>query len=159
MITRVRWDSEPQPALSPGEAGILEYVEWVRRVGTWVHIMSLAAVSAGERRSAGIKTLVVWWPWSGCQTIIAAIKDRKAVSLISDNRRLEGVTGEDQLWLRDTWFPLAVATGLTRIATVLSPRGLGRIASEEIIRTAGTDKPIIRTFDSMPKAIVWVSST
>src|ERR1700675_1995609 len=34
---------------------------------------------------------------SGCQTIIAAIKDRKAVSLISDNRRLEGVTGEDQL--------------------------------------------------------------
>ena len=96
---------------------------------------------------------------SGCQTIIAAIEDRKAVSLISDNRRLEGVTGEDQLWLRDTWFPLAVATGLTRIATVLSPRGLGRIASEEIIRTAGTDKLIIRTFDSMPKAITWVSST
>ena len=138
MITRVRWDSEPQPALSPGEAGILEYVEWVRRVGTWVHIMSLAAVSAGERRSAGIKTLVVWWPWSGCQTIIAAIKDRKAVSLISDNRRLEGVTGEDQLGLRDTWFPLAVATGLTRIATVLSRVDL---AESQARRSSGRPAP------------------
>ena len=96
---------------------------------------------------------------SGYQTIIAAIRDRKASSLISDNRRLEGVTGEDQLWLRDTWFPLAVAAGLARIATVLAPRGLGRIASEDIIRMAGTDKMTIRTFDSLPKAISWLSST
>lgn len=96
---------------------------------------------------------------SGCQTIIAAIKDRKAVSLISDNRRLEGVTGEDQLWLRDTWFPMAVSAGLTRIATVLAPRGLGRIASEEIIRAADTDKLMIRTFDSLPEAISWLASS
>ena len=94
---------------------------------------------------------------AGCQTILTAIKERKAVSLISDNRRLEGVTAEDQLWLRDTWFPQAVATGLTRIATVLAPHGLGRIASEEIIRQAAKDKLIIRTFDSMAQALKWVA--
>ena len=92
----------------------------------------------------------------GCQTILTAIEERKAESLISDNRRLEGVTAEDQLWLRDTWFPLAATTSLTRIATVLAPRGLGRIASEEIIRRADTQL-IIRTFDSMPDAVEWVS--
>jgi hypothetical protein len=94
---------------------------------------------------------------AGCRSIIAAIKDRKAVSLISDNRRLEGVTNEDQLWLRDTWFPLAVATGLTRIATVLAAHGLGRIASEEIIRRPGHDQLLIRTFVSLPEALSWVS--
>ena len=94
---------------------------------------------------------------AGCQTVMTAIKERKAVSLISDNRRLEGVTGEDQLWLRDTWFPQAVATGLTRIAAVLAPRGLGRIASEEIIRQAAKDKLIIRTFDSIAQALKWVA--
>ena len=50
-----------------------------------------------------------------------------------------------------------MAAGLTRIATVLAPRGLGRIASEEIIRQAGKDKLSIRTFDSMPDAVKWVA--
>jgi hypothetical protein len=94
---------------------------------------------------------------AGCQMILAAIRDRKAETLISDNRRLEGVTNEDQLWLRDTWFPLAVATSLTRIATVLAPRGLGRIASEDIIRRSD-GQLVIRTFDSMPDALRWVAA-
>jgi hypothetical protein len=94
---------------------------------------------------------------AGCQTILAAIKERNAASLISDNRRLEGVTGEDQLWLRDTWFPLAIDSGLTRIATVLAPRGLGRLASEQIIRRPGHDQLTIRTFDSLPEALSWMA--
>lgn len=94
---------------------------------------------------------------AGCQTILTAIKDRKAISLISDNRRLEGVTNVDQLWLRDTWFALAVAAGLTRIATVLAARGLGRIASEEIIKRPGHDQLAIRSFASLPEAWRWVA--
>ncbi len=45
---------------------------------------------------------------------------------------------------------------LARIATVLAPRSLGRLANEEIIRRPGHDQLIIRTFGSLPEALSWV---
>ena len=67
--------------------------------------------------------------------IIDAIRERHATSLVSDNRRLEVVTNEDQLWIRDSWTPLAVAVGLKRIAVVVAPRGLGKLASEAVLES------------------------
>jgi hypothetical protein len=93
----------------------------------------------------------------GTLTILAAIRERHAASLVSDNRRLEGVTNEDQLWLRDTWVPLAVSHGLKRIAVVLARYGLGKIASEEIISRFGATDFVTRTFDSLDEALSWVS--
>lgn len=51
--------------------------------------------------------------------ILEAVQATGAASLVSDNRRLEGVAGQDQMWIRETWTPLAVAAGLTRIAVVV----------------------------------------
>jgi len=50
--------------------------------------------------------------------ILDAIRAINAASLISDNRRLEGVTAQDQLWIRDTWTSLAVASGLAGWASL-----------------------------------------
>jgi hypothetical protein len=77
--------------------------------------------------------------------------------LISDNRKLEGVVYEDQLWLRDTWVPLAVAAGVQRIAVVVAHQGLGKIATEEIIRGFGETEFMTRTFESVPDAQKWVA--
>jgi hypothetical protein len=63
--------------------------------------------------------------------ILDAIRARRADSFVSDNRRLEGIADQDQLWLRDTWVPMAVAAGVKRIAVVVPHHGLGKIASEE----------------------------
>lgn len=93
---------------------------------------------------------------AGTLKILEAIRDKHAVSLISDNRKLEGVAVEDQLWLRDTWVPLAVAAGIKRIAVILAPYGLGKIASEEIISQIGKTKFAMRTFESLPEAAKWV---
>lgn len=41
----------------------------------------------------------------GTLKILEALRDKHAALLISDNRKLEGVVDEDQLWLRDTWVP------------------------------------------------------
>jgi hypothetical protein len=92
----------------------------------------------------------------GTLKIIDAISDSHAAALVSDNRRLEGVTEQDQLWLRDTWMPLAVAAGIRRIAVVLARRGLGKIASEEIIGKFGKTPFVTRTFDSVADAFEWV---
>jgi hypothetical protein len=88
--------------------------------------------------------------------ILEAVWDRHAAALVSDNRRLEGVTDQDQLWLRDTWMPLAVAAGIKRIAVVLARQGLGKIASEEIIGKFGNTVFVTRTFDSVKDANDWI---
>jgi hypothetical protein len=90
--------------------------------------------------------------------ILDAIRERNAGSLVSDNRRLEGVADEDQLWLRDTWVPMAVAVGLKRIGVVVAHHGLGKTASENIITRFGKTEFVTRTFASAADALEWVRS-
>jgi len=78
--------------------------------------------------------------------------------LVSDNRRLEGVADEDQLWLRDTWVPMAVAAGLKRIGVVVAHHGLGKTASENIITRFGKTEFVTPMFASAADALDWVRS-
>ena len=94
---------------------------------------------------------------AGVMRILDAIKDKQAPFLISDNRKLEGVALEDQLWIRDTWVPQAVAAGIKRIAVVLASQGLGKIASEDIISQFEETTFVTRTFESLPDAMKWVA--
>jgi hypothetical protein len=89
--------------------------------------------------------------------ILDAIRERNAPSLISDNRRLEGATDQDQLWIRDSWVPEAVAAGIKRIAVVVPHHGLGKIASNEIISLMGTTVFATRTFSTVSEATEWAS--
>jgi len=89
--------------------------------------------------------------------ILDAIRKQNAAGLISDNRRLEGVTDPDQLWLRDTWMPLAVAAGVKRIAVVLPHHGLGKLASEEVIGRFGKTVFVTRTFSEPSEATEWAA--
>ena len=94
----------------------------------------------------------------GCTQILELIRARNASALISDNRRLEGVTNLDQLWLRDSWLPMAVEAGIQRIAVVVAPRGLGKVASEAIISKFGKTAFETRMFESLPDALKWLSA-
>ena len=94
---------------------------------------------------------------SSSMRILEAVRASGAASLISDNRRLEGVTAQDQLWIRDSWTPLAVDYGLTRIAVVVPQRGLGRIASEQILGQVGMKAFSTRTFTTVSEAMEWAA--
>jgi hypothetical protein len=94
---------------------------------------------------------------AGTLKILDAVWDSSSTLLVSDNRRLEGVTELDQLWLRDTWMHLAVTAGIKRIAVVLAHQGLGKIASEEIIGKFGNTTFTTRTFDSLSDANEWIA--
>jgi hypothetical protein len=93
---------------------------------------------------------------AGMMKIIEAVRDRHAASLVSDNRKLEVVANEDQLWIRDTWTPLAVTAGLRRIAVVLARQGLGKIASEAVLGQIGKTSFATRTFVTVSEAMEWV---
>lgn len=87
--------------------------------------------------------------------ILEAIKSIGAAALVSDHRRLEGVTEQDQLWIRDTWTPLVVNSGLKRIAIVVPQRGLGKIASEQILSQVGMRVFSTRMFTTVSEAMEW----
>jgi hypothetical protein len=89
--------------------------------------------------------------------IIDALRVHNSGLLVSDNRRLEGVAETDQLWIRDTWTPLAVAAGLRRIAAVVPQRGLGKIATQEVLGQVGMKVFATRTFTTVSEATEWVS--
>jgi hypothetical protein len=89
--------------------------------------------------------------------ILAVIRKKSAAALVSDNRRLEGVADQDQLWLRDTWMPQAVGAGVKRIAVVLPHHGLGKVASEEIIGRFGKTAFVTRTFSEPSEATEWAA--
>jgi hypothetical protein len=92
----------------------------------------------------------------GVMKALEAIRDKHAASMVSDTRRLEVIANEDQLWIRDTWVPLAVAAGLKCSAVVMAPRGLGRFTVEEVLRQVGDRAFVTRTFDSLADALKWV---
>jgi hypothetical protein len=94
---------------------------------------------------------------AGGKKILTAIRTRRATALVSDNRRLEVMRGDDQSWFSDSWMPMAVEMGLRRIAVVLAPQGLGRFASEEILTHIANRDFVTRTFDSVPDALEWIT--
>jgi hypothetical protein len=96
---------------------------------------------------------------AGTTRILEAIRAIKATSLVSDNRKLEGVTAQDQLWIRDTWTSLAVASGLARIAVVVPQRGLGKIASEQILSQVGMKAFSTRMFTTVSEAMEWATDS
>jgi len=109
-----------------------------------VHAEWISFANSAEFRASNLK-------------IVEAVRDRHAALLVIDNRRLEGVTSPDQLWIRDTFVPLLVAAGLRRLALVLARHGLAKIASEEILGQTGSAGPFFtRTFATVPEAMEWV---
>jgi hypothetical protein len=95
---------------------------------------------------------------AGTLEILEAIRARGAAALISDNRELEGVSAQDQLWLRDTWVPEAVNAGIRWIAVIVPHHGLGKVASTDIISKFGETEFVTRTFESLPDAVDWISA-
>lgn len=94
----------------------------------------------------------------GGEKILQAIRARHADALVSDNRRLVGLTPQDQDWFSETWTRKAVRLGLRRIAVVLPPQGTGRNDSEDILGRIGKRDFVTRAFDSLPEAFDWIAA-
>jgi hypothetical protein len=149
-----------QNPASPGSAKDLvsmSHVDEVYAVEPWLSIRWDRERTCVHAEWTGFANSVQFR--AGTMKILDAIKAKGAGSLVSDNRKLEGVTNQDQLWIRDTWVPLAVVDGLKRIAVVVPRHGLGKIASEEIIGRFGKSTFVTNTFESADAALKWVAAS
>ena len=136
-------------ALSPSpKSGVYADEPWLSierdREGKWIYAEWKGFANSAEFRRSLTR-------------IADAIREQNVPALVSDNRRLEGVAQSDQLWIRDTWTPMAVAAGLKRIAVVVAHRGLGKIATEEILSQMGTNIFATRTFTTVSEATEWAA--
>jgi len=95
----------------------------------------------------------------GGEKILQAIRAKRAPALISDNRRLAGLTPGDQEWLSGTWTRKAVRMGLRRIAVVLPPQGFGRYDSEDTLGRIGKKDFVTHAFDSVSEAFDWIGGS
>lgn len=90
--------------------------------------------------------------------LVEEIKARNATSTINDIRKLEGVIHTDQLWIRDTWVPLAQASALKRIGVVVALHGLAKFAADAMVKLVGIVNIQTRFFNSFDDAIKWVDA-
>jgi hypothetical protein len=88
---------------------------------------------------------------------IEAIRDNRAAAYVSDARKLKVIVHEDQLWVKETWMPLAISAGLKRLAFVTSSTGLGRLTIEDVVTMVDDHGVQSRTFDSLSAARLWVA--
>jgi hypothetical protein len=136
-------------AVSPSpRSGVFSDEPWLSierdRDGKWIYAEWKGFANSAEFRASLTR-------------ITDAIRAQSVPALVSDNRRLEGVAQADQLWIRDTWTPMAVAAGLKRIAVVVAHRGLGKIATEEILSQMGTKTFATRSFTTVSEATEWAA--
>jgi hypothetical protein len=92
-------------------------------------------------------------------TALDIVRERQAVNFVNDTRLLELISDEDQRWLRYTWTPLAATSGLRRVAVVIAPTGLSRMAIQTMFKGRRRSGLQSRTFDSLEDAMRWVVET
>jgi hypothetical protein len=95
---------------------------------------------------------------AGITKVLDAVREAHATSMLADTRKLELVSSEDQLWIRDTWVPLVAAAGMKRIALVVAAHGLGRFAVESLNAQVGDEVFVRATFESMADATEWLAA-
>ncbi len=95
--------------------------------------------------------------FQGALTVaLKAVRERQAVNFVNDTRKLELISDEDQHWIRYSWAPLAAVSGLRRIAVVIAPHGLSKMAIEEMFKGRRRTTLQSRTFNSVEDAMKWV---
>jgi hypothetical protein len=88
---------------------------------------------------------------------LQAVRDRHATGYVSDARMIKVIVHDDQQWANETVIPAMAAAGLKRMAVVTANTGLGKITVEEIVKMVDNKPLLMRTFNSVPPALKWIS--
>lgn len=149
MIVCITTDNVGDPALStPPVDGIYVDEPWVLMrwdgVHHIVHSEWKAFANSSELRAALLRG-------------IDAVRDHRARGYLTDTRKVKVIVRTDQEWIKETWFPLAIAAGVKRIAVVTATRGLGKVTVEEVVGLGDEQGLISKTFESVEAGRRWLA--
>ena len=91
--------------------------------------------------------------------VLAVARENGAHGFVNDTRKLELVADQDQRWMRNAWAPMAIETGLRKVAVIMAQHWLGRMGIERSFeRRPNTGEHLLsRKFHSVADALLWVT--
>lgn len=95
---------------------------------------------------------------AGSLKVMQAIRETHAASLVIDNRKSEGITPADQLWVRDSLVGMMEVAGLRRLAVVVAQHGLAKIATDDLRGQTAKSVIVTRAFGTETEALDWATA-
>lgn len=89
--------------------------------------------------------------------VLRAIATTESTRILSDNTSWRAIAPNDHGWAANTWFPIAEAQGVRKLATVLSNDLFNRIAERSIEGMADVNCMQIKNFQSAEEATAWLT--
>ena len=88
--------------------------------------------------------------------IIIALTEHLGKRALGDCRNMKVIQQSDQDWINQDWFPRAIASGLTRLAIVISKSGLAQMIVEDLISRVPGTKLDVGYFATVQEAQAWL---
>jgi hypothetical protein len=136
--------------LEPGVAGDVFYNQPGVAVVTWE-----AAIGAAR---------IEWQGWANPtefaaanDAIITALKRHRGTKALGDGRNMKVIQQSDQDWIIQSWFPRAIAAGMTRLAVILSKSGLAQMIIEDLVARVPGNKLDVAYFATAKEATAWLT--
>lgn len=92
------------------------------------------------------------------KVMLIAMEEASIVSVINDNRPVEGPWYDANDYLANEWLPAASALGIKAIAQVLSPDVYAALSAEEMLSRLGDGGLVVGQFISIQEAERWLAS-
>ncbi|MEO5601532.1 MAG: STAS/SEC14 domain-containing protein [Cyclobacteriaceae bacterium] len=89
--------------------------------------------------------------------VLKAIAHTKTKRILSDNTNWTTIAPNDQGWAANNWFPKVEASGVRKLATVLSKDFFHRTAERSIEGMTDVDCIHIKNFESTEEASAWLN--
>lgn len=88
---------------------------------------------------------------------LEVVNEYELTRWLADRRKMKAILQQDQQWTIDEFIPKMLESPLRRMATIVSNDLFNRMAMENMIqRSGGLGDIVIREFDSVEEAMVWL---
>jgi len=94
----------------------------------------------------------------GCELMLVAMKQYKAVHILNDNRQVLGIWTGVADWLARNWFPRMRTSGMKKFALIYSPSRFSQISADAAILLYDQEGRDVVGFHSESAAVGWLTS-
>ena len=149
---RIASTNDLTPAASPetAVAGDVFYNQPGVAVVTWDPVIGAACIE--------------WQGWANPtefaaanDAIITALKRHRGTKALGDGHNMKVIQQSDQDWIIQSWFPRAIAAGMTRMALIPSKSGLARTIVEDLIARVPGNQLDVAYFATVKEAQAWLT--
>jgi hypothetical protein len=93
-----------------------------------------------------------------CNFALDLMEEQNTSKMIADNSKVTVVAVENQNWLTEKWFPIAIAKGFRYSAVVLADDAFVKYAVRKIENKVNNELFVVQYFNSIENAKAWLAT-